>query len=195
MAEYEKSMIIDRIDINLSEHQEVELNKWINDRRNAIETDREEFFERYKRFLFNYDDFISFDKGGKLENNLNLHMPLTAIMFYTLFARLYNIFSDPNTVQMSPRGGIEDESLTEMAKKLRRWYMFDYINEYEGIRSFLAEVLMETCGTGYGIGMKDWFSKQRKQLVIQETVAVMCAKIADAMIAEDKKHEEEKGGD
>jgi len=167
MVEYQQSMIIDRKDIILSDIQEKELNKWINERKTAIETDREEFFRRYKRFLFNYDDFISFEKNGKLENQLNLHMPLTAIMFFTFFSRLYNIFSDPNTVQLSPRGGIEDEDLVEMVKKLRRWYLFDYINEYEGIRSFLAEVLMDTCGTGYGIGMKDWFSKQRKQLVLQ----------------------------
>jgi len=164
--EYKQAQWVDRLDIELTEAQESKLNHWLDHKKTSMEQDREPFVTRSQKFMFNWDDFVTFVRKGPWESSSNLHMPLTAIMVKTYYSRLYNIFSAPDTVSLSPREG-SDGVAAEIARKLRDWYMFDYINGYKGIRGFTREICYDTVTVGFGVGMKDWISKQRKVLDLE----------------------------
>ena len=163
---YSQARLVDRVNIKLKEREEQELNKWIEQKRTLIQDSREAFLNRQQKYLFNYDDFITYGRKGPWEGASAKHMPLTAIMVKAYHSRLYNIFSSENTTQLIPREG-SDETQVEIAKKLRYWYMWDYLNEYKGIRGFIRELTKDTVEVGFGLGMKDWVSKQRKILMIE----------------------------
>jgi len=99
---------------------------------------------------------------GQSANN---HMPLTAIMVKTYHARLYNIFASEDAIQLTGREEF-DEDHAKMIRRLYDWYLWDYLNEYKGIRSFTREVFYDTATVGFGIGMKDWYVKERKAMDI-----------------------------
>lgn len=168
MAEliYRQAHIVDKLEISLNEQADKNLSLWINERKEAIDVSRTEFMNRHRRFLYNWDDFVTFNRHGPWEGSSNLHMPLTAIMVKTYHARLYNIFSNESTVIYKGREK-NDDDMAATVKMLRDWYLWDYINGYKGIRGFAREVFYDTATVGFGIGMKDWFVKMRKVLDIE----------------------------
>lgn len=168
MAEltYKEAHFVDRLEIKLDDSQQKNLTKWINDNKEEIDISRSEFVDRHRRFLYNWDDFVTFNRKGPWEGASNLHMPLTAIMVKTYHARLYNIFSNESTVQYVGREG-KDDDLATTVKMLRDWYLWDYINGYKGIRGFAREVFYDTATVGFGIGMKDWYTKMRKVIDVE----------------------------
>lgn len=168
MAEliYRPAHLVDRLEIKLDEDQTKDLTLWIDQKKEAIDIARSAFVQRHERYLYNWDDFVTFNRKGPWEGSSNLHMPLTAIMVKTYHARLYNIFSSDNTVQYTGREGKDDE-LAATIKMLRDWYLWDYINGYKGIRGFAREVFYDTATVGFGIGMKDWYTKMRKVIDVE----------------------------
>ena len=166
MVNYKAAHLVDRIEIDLTEEQEKELSRWIDDKKAAIDIARSEFYNRHERFLYNWDDFITFNRKGPWEGSSNLHMPLTAIMVKTYHARLYNIFSNESTVQLTGRESTDDDQAS-MVKRLRDWYLWDFLNGYKGIRGFAREVFYDTVTTGFGIGMKDFYAKMRKVIDVE----------------------------
>lgn len=167
MTEYKQAQSYDRAEIQLNSDQIQTLNSWIDEKKTRIQYDRQLFISRHKKYLANFDDFITFTRKGPWENSSNLHMPLTSIVTRTYFSRLYNIFSSPDTSQWDPRES-HDKDHVLMLRKLREWYLWDYINEFKGLRSFCQEVFWDTVSVGFGIGLKTWEQKQRKFLDIQE---------------------------
>lgn len=168
MAEliYTPASLIDKLEISLDEQQEKELRHWIDQKKESIDIARSAFIQRHERYLYNWDDFVTFNRKGPWEGSSNLHMPLTAIMVKTYHARLYNIFSNENTVQYTGRETFDD-GLARTVKSLRDWYLWDYINGYKGIKGFAREVFYDTATIGFGIGMKDFYTKMRKVIDVE----------------------------
>lgn len=150
---------IEKLNIDLSEEQEQSLNSFIDDHKSEIDQARENFMDRVQGMMFNWDDFVTHIRKGPWEGSSNLNMPLTAMMVKTFHARLYDIFSQLDTTTLSPRD-FSDDNITQMASMLRSWYLFDYINEFKGIRSFTREITYDTVTVGFGIGMKDFYEKK-----------------------------------
>jgi hypothetical protein len=163
--EYKEVPIIERLEIKLSGREEEELNSWIDHKKELIINDRTNFVSRHQKYLENWDDFVTYVRKGPWEGSSNLHMPLTHIMVKSYQSRFYNIFSQENAVQLVARED-SDSDKTDMLKFLRDWYVWDYINEYRGIRGFIREIFYDVVTVGYGIGMKTWQTKQRKVLDI-----------------------------
>ncbi len=152
---------VERLLIKLTVDQKKKLNSWITQEKDQIDIARSPFYDRHQRYLYNFDDYITFQRQGPWDGSSNLHMPLTGIMVKTYHARFYNIFANESTTILSAREGFDKE----MAKALRdlfQWYMWDYLNGYEGIRSFTREMFYDVVTVGFGIGFKDWYVKSRK---------------------------------
>ena len=180
---YDRAQLVDTFQRKVTKKKKEKLKSWINRQRESMDNDRSSFLSRYNNYLHNWDDFITFIRKGPWEGSSNLHMPLTALMVKTYHSRLYNIFSDEKTAQLRPRSK-GDNDLADALNKLRKWYLFDYLNEYRGIRGFVREVFMDCVTAGFGIGMKDFLFKQRKALVIEpqqlkEEVAQMEGQVAN----------------
>src|SRR3990167_9527081 len=167
MNEYKKANLVDRLKIKLTEEQEAKLNHWLDEKKRSMEEDRQQFLSRHQKYLFNWDDFVTYNRKGPWENASNLHMPLTSIMVKTYHSRLYNIFTQEDTTQLIPREPLDIDH-TMMLKKLRNWYMWDYLNRFRGIRGFAREVFYDTVTVGFGIGLKTWDVKQRKVVEIDD---------------------------
>ena len=166
MAENEKedfkeASIIDRIYIELNEEQEHQLSNWITKKKEAIAEDRSDFLERQKRYLLDFDDFITPTRKGPWDGSSNLKMPLTAIMLKSYHARLYNIFTQEDAANYSPREQM-DERKVSMLKRLRDWYIWDHINGYKGIKGVADEMFYDVASVGWSVVMKSWELKQRK---------------------------------
>lgn len=168
--EYKQAPLVERLQIELDDEKKKKLTNWINRKKSEIEIDRTQFAERNERYLFNWDDFITYTRKGPWLESSNLHLPLTAIMVKTYHARFYNIFTNEDTTQLIPRE-TSDEKFSAIIAKLRYWYLWDYINNYRGIRGFAREVFYDMVTTGFGIGMKDWIVQQRKTIVIEQNQA------------------------
>ncbi len=50
---YESADLVERIEINLDAAQEEKLARWIDEQKSGIETDRNKFVERHKKYLYN----------------------------------------------------------------------------------------------------------------------------------------------
>jgi hypothetical protein len=164
--EFSQAQIIDRFQRKVGKRKMAKLQRWIDREKSKMDIARSDFIQRHLKYLDNYDDFITFIRKGPWDGCANMHMPLTALMVKEYHSRLYNIFSDENTAQLRPRSA-GDEDLTMALAKLRKWYLFDYINEYRGIRGFVRESMWDVVTVGYAIGMKDYLVKERKSLVIE----------------------------
>ncbi|MFA5809814.1 MAG: hypothetical protein WC935_05710, partial [Thermoleophilia bacterium] len=158
--------LVDRLAIALSDAQTQALNAWIDQQQSGMDIARARLYDRQQKYLYTWDDFVTFQRKGPWESSSNLHMPLTHIMVKIFHARLYNIFANAKTTQLRGREGTDTEQAT-MVRKLRDWYLWDYLNEYRGLRGFAREVFYDTVTVGFGIGMKDWHVRQRKSIVLE----------------------------
>lgn len=163
MNDFKEARLVDRIEIKVSEEDETRLNTWIDSRKNEIETERDELLRRQQKFLYTYDDFITYVRKGPWDGASNCHLPLTAIMVKSFHARLYNIFAGEDTTSITPREGF-DKGIVDVLKMLRNWYLWDYINGYSGIKGVTSEIMYDTVTTGFGLALKTWQVKQRKIL-------------------------------
>ncbi len=167
MGQYREADLVDRLSIDLTDVQERDLSHWITQKKQAVSYDREEFLERQKRYLFDFDDFVTFTRKGPWDGSANLHMPLTSIVQKNYHARLYNIFTQKDTTVFTPREKA-DENKVEIIKALRDWYLWDYINEYKGIKGVANELFYDVSTVGFGILMKTWELKQRKVIQLEK---------------------------
>jgi len=165
--QFKKASILETMTIDLSKAEEDDLNQYINTHREQMSTSRQDFMDRQKKYLLNYDDYITYDRKGPWEESANLHMPLTAVMLNSYHSKLYNIFTGPNAVVLRPRESM-DEKRADTYKKLREWYLWDHINEYTGIKTTAFELFQDVCTVGYGVVFKSWQVKQRKYIEIVE---------------------------
>src|SRR3990167_1992802 len=165
--QFKQAELVDRISIDLSPAKEDELNWWINKGKDAISTDRTAWIERQKKFQFDWDDFITFSRKGPWEGSSNYHTPLTVITVKAYTSRLYNIFTQEDTTALIPREAMDENSI-EILKTLRNWYIWDYINEYRGIKPVAYELFQDVVSVGFGVILKSWEIKQRKALMIEK---------------------------
>lgn len=107
------------------------------------------------------------DKPMFIGQSANYHMPLTLIMVNSYVAKLYNIISSGDMTNYTPREGT-DEKFVEPLKKLRDWYMWDYLNNYRGIKGVAYELCQDVSKVGFGLLLKTWELKQRKTIEIVE---------------------------
>ena len=163
---FEIEDLVERIEIKLNKKQEDELVIWINEERSKINQGRSSFVERYKKYLYNWDDFVTYNRNGPWEGSSSLHMPITAIKVRSYVSRIYNIFTNEQTTQLVPRE-TSDDKFVEYMKTLRTWYLWDYLNNYKGIRGFAREVFTDCVTIGFGIGMKDFHTQVRKVIDIE----------------------------
>lgn len=164
---YTPAPLVERINIELTDVDYENLNQWCDQRKSQVETDRTDFLDRQQRYLVNWDDFITSTRKGPWKECSNLNLPLTAIMVKSLHARFYEIFTNPQTTILNPREKTDDEFVFLM-QRLRKWYMWDYINGYRGIRGFAREAFWDVVTVGFGIGVKDFEIKERKMIVLEE---------------------------
>src|SRR3990167_2192846 len=164
--EWSQAPLIDRIHIDLT-GKENQLNDWLDRKKQAIISSRTKFIERQKKYLFNYDDFITYVRKGPWDGSSNFHMPLTQIMVSAQVSKLYNILSSPETMTFTPRED-SDETFVSALKKLYNWYIWDYMNEKKGIRTVLWEQCFDTVTVGFGISFKNWLLKERKSFFYEE---------------------------
>ena len=165
--EYKKANLVDRLQIKLNKEEKKKLHFWIENKKQGINISREPFLSRHEKYIYNFDDFITYNRKGLFEGSSNLHMPLTQIMVRTFHSRLYNIFTDPQTTQFIPREDV-DTSHAVMLRELRNWYLWDYINKYKGIRGVAKEIFYDAVTVGYGLALKTWELKQRKTIEIED---------------------------
>ena len=159
--EFSKAGIIDRIHIQISDDKKNELISFINREKSIMQDSRREWEDRQRTFLDNYDDFVSYTRKGSWDGASNLKMPLTAIMVKSYATRLYNMFSHPNITNLVARE--DTDSKTEFVfKKLREWYLYDYLNDRKGIKSILQEICFDTAAVGFSVVMKNYVLKQEK---------------------------------
>lgn len=165
-SDFSPADLVERFEIKLSDTEEADLVRWIDEEKSTIKEDRGVFLSRQEKFLYNWDDFVTFSRKGPWKDSSSLHMPLTYIKVKSYLSRLYNIFTDENTTQLIPREP-SDEAFVKYMKMLRGWYLWDYLNGYKGIRSFAREAFQDCVTVGFGIGMKDWIVQVRKILDIR----------------------------
>src|SRR3990167_1131827 len=67
--EYKKAHLVDRLKIELTEEQEARLNHWLDEKKRSMEEDREPFLSRHQKYLFNWDDFVTFTRKGPWEGS------------------------------------------------------------------------------------------------------------------------------
>lgn len=161
MEKFKEARLVDRLEIKLTEDQETALSTWIDQQRDDIEQERGEFLQRQKKYLYSYDDFVTFVRKGPWDGSSNVHIPLTVIMGKAFHSRLYNIFANEDTTTILPREDY-DEKMVNVLKMLRSWYIWDYINGYNGIKGVTDEICHDTVHVGVGLALKTWQIKQRK---------------------------------
>ena len=160
-AEFSKASLIDRLHIDMDLESEEQFNHWIDQKKHSIEQARTKFIERQEKYLFNYDDFITYVRKGPWDGSSNYHLPLTQIMVSAQVAKLYNILANPAIISFTPRDNYDDE-FTSALKKLYNWYIWDYMNQKKGIRTFVWEAAFDTVTIGFGIALRNWLMHEIK---------------------------------
>lgn len=166
MKNYKKAPMIERIRFDLDTTQKQNLYHTIDNLRMTYENDRQEWYERQQEFLAHYDDFLTYVRKGPWDNCANINLPFTAIMVKEYYTRFYNMFSNPDIFTFAPRRPMSDK-VANAYKRLFNWYVFDYINEFRGIRGFISEICFDVASVGFGCGWKDWLIRQDKIIDIE----------------------------
>lgn len=164
---FKKAPLIERITFDLKSDKKQELSQWILTEKSAIENDRQAWFERQQKFLQHYDDFVNVTRKGLWQEAANLTLPFTAIMVKSYHARLYNLFTQDDILSIVPRENTDDDT-AELYRRLYKWYIHDYLNEFRGITGLIDEIFLDVASVGFAVVMKDWQIKQRKTIQTNE---------------------------
>lgn len=127
-----------------------------------IDTSRTEFMDRKLQFLNQWDNFVDYDHEPIIKGQPYYHMPVIFEKLMAFHARVYKtIFSvDPffSTIPLTKVS--RDEA--ETTKQLLRWYMRDELNQGDGIKPVIDELIWDMGTDGFGFIWKTWITKYKK---------------------------------
>lgn len=168
MVDFNKVAVIDRLpDIQVDKE---ELAMWLLDQRLKMESDRQEWLHRHRKYLSQWDDFVTSNREGPWKGSSNFHLPLTMQMVKALQARMRQAMLAVRPWWMIMPLEKLDRERVKKIDVVMRWAMNNYVNEFKGIESLVDDWTMDFVTVGWGVVKRRWSVKQRKAIVFEEVM-------------------------
>lgn len=143
---------------------EKEVMQQIIEKKKQIDTSRSEWYERKLEFLYQWDNFVDYRHEPILSDQPYYHIPLTHEKIQAWHARMYKTITGMDPMfTMIPLNVV---SLPEMqaTKMILQWYLRDEINQQQGIKPVIDELLWDMGTDGWGIICRRWDIIERRML-------------------------------
>lgn len=159
---YKQVDVIDRLpDIKYDEEKLV---VWLLQKRNDMQSARTEWLARYRKYLSQWDDFITYIRTGPWDDSSNLHLPLSMEKMRTFHARLKQaIFAMQPPWMMQPLERL-DIGRVKTIDLVMKWAIANYVNRYKGIESTIDDWIWDFAGVGWAVIKRRWEVVQRKAI-------------------------------
>jgi hypothetical protein len=156
-----------------------------------IDESRAEWYRRKLEYLYQWDNFVDYKHAPVMEGQPYFHIPVTHEKMQAWHARMYKTITslDP----MFTVRPLNDVSLQEVmaVKAAMQWYLRDEINQEQGIKPVLDELLWDLGSDGWACLYKRWDIIQRQFLDLVPNLDVPAfreeAKDLNAELAQAKK--------
>lgn len=158
---------VDPVDrtVKIEFDEDVVMRKIMNEKK-LIDTSRSEWYERKLEYLYQWDNFVEYDKPALMEGHPYFHIPLTHEKMQTWHARMYKTITalDP-MFTMTPLNIV---SLPEMeaTKQILQWYLRDEINYRTGIKPVIDELLWDLGSDGWACIRRKWEILERTMITV-----------------------------
>jgi len=131
-------------------------------------SDREVWSARQKKYLSQWDDYLSYTRKGPWDNSSNLHLPVTMYMCKALHARIVQaIFAIRPWWVLLPMEQ-QDNQRIQVVDAVMRWACSHYVNYNRGIETMVDDWAWDFVTTGFGIVKRRWDIYQRNAVIIKE---------------------------
>ena len=94
--------LIERLEIDLDEQKETDLNLWIDDKIEAIDIARSNFYNRHMKYLYNWDDFVTFNRKGPWDG---CFLPGTDLLTKRGWVAVENVTLEDKVLSRNPKTG------------------------------------------------------------------------------------------
>lgn len=164
--EFTKIGIIDRIP--KKEFDRDKLVKWVLDQKTYMENDRQVWMARQRKYLDQWDDYITYPRKGLWEESSNVHLPLTMQMCKALHARCKQaLFAVNPPYVISPIEKLDIQRIKTI-DIVMKWALANYINYYKGIELVIDDWIWDFVTIGWAVMKRRWDIVERKAIVLEE---------------------------
>ena len=127
----------------------------------AIDNDRSEWLETKNEFIEQWDNFRFDSRKTVCEGVTEIKLPTVFEKMQNWQVRTYQaIFSPSPFFSAIPTAGASADEI-QATTDLMFWYLMTQLNEREGIKPFMSELLWDIASDGWAISFRSWKRTQR----------------------------------
>jgi len=143
------------------EFDEDELMSKIIREKQMIDESRSEWYQRKLEYLYQWDNFVDYKHPSIIEGQPYFHIPVTHEKLQAWHARMYKTITgfDP-MFTVTPLNKVTIQDVIAV-KEVMQWYLRDEINDQQGMKPVLDELLWDLGSDGWAIIYKRWDIIQR----------------------------------
>jgi len=151
---------------------EDELMRWFDKKINSMEDDRDQWLARRKRYLLQWDDFITPGRKGPWPGAANFRVPVTLWILKQMHARfMAALMGDGQGWLIVPQEKL-DRKKVERIDATMRWAINSYSNERRGIRLTIDDWVWNMLVDGWSVMKRQWTQKFQKISLTAEEMRV-----------------------
>ncbi|HEX5033141.1 MAG TPA: hypothetical protein VFW62_01555 [bacterium] len=133
-----------------------------------IDMSRSEWYERKLEFMHRCDNFIDFRHAPIMKGHRWIHIPVIHEKIQAWHARMYKAITGVDPMfSMNPLNAVSLEEM-EATKLVMQWYLRDEINQEEGLKPVIDEMLWDLGSDGWAVLFKHWHTVERKIIDVEE---------------------------
>jgi hypothetical protein len=160
--------IVDIDRIPKVKYDEQKLINHIIKQRTFMMDDRQEWQNRQKKYLSQWDDYITYNRTGPWEESASIHLPITMQMVKSIHARFkQTIFSVRPWWMLVPLEKLDKERMKTI-DTVMRWAVQNYINHDKGIELAVDDWIWDFVTIGWGVMKRRWEICSRKAIIIED---------------------------
>lgn len=168
LNKFSRVLLIDRIPDKNFDKDEFIL--WLERQHKGMENDRQDWLGRQKKYLAQWDDYISYARSGPWDSSANFHLPLTMQHIRVVVSRFKQaLFSVYPWWMIAPVERMDTERIKTI-DTVMKWAVQSYVNYGKGFESAIEDWIWDFVGAGWGVMKRRWELKERKAIILEEKV-------------------------
>lgn len=169
IKEEDKAPLRDRIVKKLFEDlEERKIGQHVTEMWSQVCADKDEWLQRQREFLNDWDEFMSVEPQGIFESSSNLHIPVSLWVAKAYHARFLQTILTPEPAITIKARKSAHSNLAPCVEDLVKYALTEWCNNRNGIEETLDQWLWSWITTGIGVTKWRWDAKFRKYIDVVE---------------------------
>lgn len=144
-------------------------------------SERQEWLNRQKKYLRNWDEFLESTSQGPFESSSSLHIPMPFIVIKTYHARMTQALLGDDFMFTAKARRSDSVEREQIVSQVMRYALKDWANQNEGVEEVVDDWVWQWCATGVGLLKWRWETQYTRFVDIETELEAK----ADFQVGED----------